>query len=61
MTGQVGKKRVVVTLPVPMIGRTEMQTLTLIRVLGAGGNEVTLYCFCQSDSHIVDGNEGDRL
>ena len=61
VTDQGRQKRVVVTLPVPMIGRTEMQTLALTRVLGAAVNEVTLCCFCQSDSHIVEGNEGDRL
>lgn len=49
MTNKAGKKRVVVTLPVLLVGGTEMQTLHQVRVLADAGYRVTVCCFYQCD------------
>lgn len=47
MTDQANQKRVVVTLPVLLVGGTEVQTLQQVRVLVDAGYRVTACCFFQ--------------
>jgi len=50
-------KKVVITLPVLLVGGTEMQTLLLVRVLVEAGYEVLLCCFYDYDLGMVDSME----
>ncbi|MFC1867390.1 glycosyltransferase family 4 protein [Thermodesulfobacteriota bacterium] len=47
------QKRVVVALPVLLVGGTEIQTLNLVRVLVSAGYLITICCYYEYDAEMV--------
>jgi L-malate glycosyltransferase len=47
-------KNVLVLTPVLLLGGTEIQTLSMVRILIKGGYRVTVCCYYEYDSRIVD-------
>lgn len=56
-------KRVIVTLPVLLTGGTEIQTMSLVKVLAGAGYDVTVCCFYDFEQSMVDamGQSGARV
>ena len=48
------QKKVLIALPVMLVGGTEIQTLSLVRVLIAAGYNVKLCCYYEYDEKVVD-------
>ncbi len=49
------EKHVMISIPVLLVGGTEFQTLSLVRVLSGGGYRVTVCCYYEYDDAIVAG------
>ena len=47
------QKKVLIALPVMLVGGTEIQTLSLVRVLIAEGYKVKLCCYYEYDERVV--------
>jgi L-malate glycosyltransferase len=46
-------KKVIISIPVLLIGGTEIQTLVLVRVLADAGYDVTVCCYHENDPEMV--------
>lgn len=47
------RKKVLIAIPVLLLGGTEIQTLSLVRVLGKAGYRVALCCYYESNQSVV--------